>query len=217
MTSSSSPPADARAPSYWLWFGAALAWFGTLGWRPLFNPDEGRYAEIPREMLASGDFVVPHLNDLVYLEKPPLQYWLTALAYRLFGLHPWSARLVTALAAAGGVGIVWLLARRLWGPARAEVAALMTASMLLYVFMGELLTLDMLLATELLAAVALFCASQLERERSPARSRTVTARSAGPPPQSTEGCMLPITDRSTTSMSVELSCSPVSQLACTVP
>ena len=172
VTSFSPPPAAARASSYWwIWLGAAAAWFATLGWRPLFNPDEGRYAEIPREMLASGDFVVPRLNDLVYLEKPPLQYWLTALCYRLFGLHPWSARLVTALAAAGGVVTVYLLARRLWGAARAEIAALRAASMLLYIFMGELLTLDMLLACELVAAIALFCASQLERERAPARSR----------------------------------------------
>ena len=57
----------------------AVFWFATLPLRPLFNPDEGRYAEIPREMLASGDWIVPHLNGLVYLEKPPLQYWATAV------------------------------------------------------------------------------------------------------------------------------------------
>ncbi|HUE09592.1 MAG TPA: hypothetical protein VMQ54_01575, partial [Steroidobacteraceae bacterium] len=57
--------------------GAALCltvlWFALLGGRPLYEPDEGRYAEIPREMLAGGDWIIPHLNALAYLEKPPLQ------------------------------------------------------------------------------------------------------------------------------------------------
>ena len=52
---------------------AAVLWFATLSLRPLFNPDEGRYAEIPREMLSLGDWVIPHLNGLAYIEKPPLQ------------------------------------------------------------------------------------------------------------------------------------------------
>ena len=61
-----------------LFAGCAAIWLIGLGFRGLFNPDEGRYAEIPREMLASGDWVIPHLNGLVYIEKPPLQYWATA-------------------------------------------------------------------------------------------------------------------------------------------
>ena len=62
-----------------------MLWLATLSLRPLFNPDEGRYAEIPREMLSGGDWVIPHLNGLAYLEKPPLQYWATALSLRVFG------------------------------------------------------------------------------------------------------------------------------------
>jgi 4-amino-4-deoxy-L-arabinose transferase-like glycosyltransferase len=53
----------------------AVLYYSALGTIPLLEPDEGRYAEIPREMLASGDFVTPHLNGVVYLEKPPLFYW----------------------------------------------------------------------------------------------------------------------------------------------
>ena len=53
-----------------------LLW--NLGGAPLLEPDEGRYAEIPREMVASGDLVTPHLNGVIYFEKPPLHYWLTA-------------------------------------------------------------------------------------------------------------------------------------------
>src|ERR1700737_98322 len=62
-------------------------WFSNLDYRRLVHPDEGRYAEIPREMVASGDWITPRLNDLLYFEKPPLQYWATALAFELFGLH----------------------------------------------------------------------------------------------------------------------------------
>ena len=65
---------------------------------PLFEPDEGRYAEIPREMLAQGDWVVPYLNSEPYLDKPPLLYWLVMLSYQIFGIHDWSARLVPAMA-----------------------------------------------------------------------------------------------------------------------
>ena len=59
----------------------AFAWFANLGQRDLFNTDEGRYAEISREMVASGDWLTPRLNGLKYFEKPPLQYWATAAAF----------------------------------------------------------------------------------------------------------------------------------------
>src|SRR5690348_8887212 len=72
-------------------------WCATLGTRKLLNPDEGRYAEIPREMVASGDWLTPRLNDLKYFEKPPLQYWATAVAYKAFGINEFSARLWVGL------------------------------------------------------------------------------------------------------------------------
>ncbi len=64
----------------------------------LLEPDEGRYAEIPREMLARGDWVVPHLDGQPYLDKPPLVYWLVMLSYSVFGVNEAAARLVPALA-----------------------------------------------------------------------------------------------------------------------
>ena len=82
--------------SRWLLGGLLLAfsvvWFSGLEDRKLTDPDEGRYAEISREMALSGDWVTPRLNDLKYFEKPPLQYWATAAAFRLFGESQCGAR-----------------------------------------------------------------------------------------------------------------------------
>src|SRR5437763_1452550 len=69
--------------------GALL--FPSLSFR-LFEPDEGRYAEIAREMVAQDEWIVPLLQGEPYLDKPPLLYWLTMLSYRLFGVHDWAAR-----------------------------------------------------------------------------------------------------------------------------
>ena len=72
----------------------------------LMEPDEARYAEIPREMLATHDYVTPTLNDARYFEKPPLLYWANALSMRAFGLNAYAARLPTRLAALGTAAIV---------------------------------------------------------------------------------------------------------------
>ncbi|WP_168160023.1 glycosyltransferase family 39 protein [Steroidobacter denitrificans] len=76
-----------------VWGVLSLLWLAALPSRSLMDPDEGRYAEIPREMLDSGDWVTPHLNGVKYFEKPPLQYWMTAASYRLFGVNEISSRL----------------------------------------------------------------------------------------------------------------------------
>jgi len=162
-----------REPRAWalLLLACGIAWFAVLGVRPLFNPDEGRYAEIPAEMLASGDFTVPHLDGLAYLEKPPLQYWATALALALFGHNEWAARLVTAASAVVALAFLYLLGRRAWDAERGLRGAAMGASMLLYVFMGQLITLDMSLACLLTIASVAFCLAQLERDAAPRRTR----------------------------------------------
>ena len=94
-----------------------LLWF-FLGFlpllvRPLWEPDEGRYAEIPREMLATGDWLTPRLNGVLYFEKPALQYWLSALSMKLFGVNGAAARLPLALASGLMIWAAWRLAKRL--------------------------------------------------------------------------------------------------------
>src|SRR5262245_53016857 len=66
--------------------------FIELGSRGLVEPDEGRYAEIAREILATGDWLVPTLNGFAHLQKPPMTYWLTAASFKMFGLGEWAAR-----------------------------------------------------------------------------------------------------------------------------
>jgi 4-amino-4-deoxy-L-arabinose transferase-like glycosyltransferase len=103
----------------WLLFAALLlllvpVWLEPAGsW--LAEPDEARYAEIPREMLASGDYVTPRLNGIPYFEKPPLLYWANAASMRLFGATPWAARLPTRLFGLGTLIVLVLGTATAWG------------------------------------------------------------------------------------------------------
>ena len=87
-----------------------VLYLAPLGYLPLTIPDEARYAEIPREMLSTGDWVVPHLNGLRYFEKPPLGYWIDAVSIGLFGENNFAARLSSPLAAGLTAWFVFLLA-----------------------------------------------------------------------------------------------------------
>ena len=120
-----------------------VVWFGGLGHRKLIKPDEGRYAEIPREMVASGDWLTPRLNDLRYFEKPPLQYWTTAAAYEAFGVSEWTSRLWTALTGFCGVLVVGYTATRLFDARTGLFSAVVLASSLAYALLGHFNTLDM--------------------------------------------------------------------------
>jgi len=148
----------------WVYLGlgafVAVLWLAMLPARPLFNTDEGRYAEIPREMLRNGDWVIPHLDGVAYIEKPPLQYWATALSLWLFGEGEFAARLYTACCALGTLAVVWFLAARLWNAAAAWRAAAVLSSMMLFVVMGDLLTLDMSLTFYMTLALAAFLMAQ---------------------------------------------------------
>ena len=139
----------ARAP--WL---ASAVFFFHLGSYGLWEPDEARYAEIAREMLAARNFIVPHLNYVAYIEKPPLLYWLGAMWMALFGVNEFAARLTPALAALAGVAMTWLFVRRTMGRGRALLAGAILTTSTLYAVMAQVLTTDMLLAAAI--TVALF-------------------------------------------------------------
>jgi 4-amino-4-deoxy-L-arabinose transferase-like glycosyltransferase len=133
-----------------------ILWFALLAWRPLYDPDEGRYAEIPREMAAGGDWLIPHLDGLIYLEKPPLQYWLTAATFRAFGQSEFTARLWTGIAGYASLIMVFFVGSRLWGVRAGQTALLLTGASTLFDLLAHQLTLDMVLSACLLASLACF-------------------------------------------------------------
>ncbi len=131
----------------------ALCYGTMLSNRALWQPDEGRYTEIPREMLLSGDFLTPHLNGVKYFEKPPLFYWLQAGALRLFGLSEWSARLWPVLFSLFGGLAVYAAGRAWYGRGTGLAATGVLATSLLYFFLGRAVILDLALTTLLSSAM----------------------------------------------------------------
>lgn len=111
----------------------------------LLDPDEGRYAEIPREMLTRGEWLVPYLQGEPYLDKPPLLYWLVMASYSLFGVNEWAARLVPALAVHLTILTTYLFGRNQLGERSAFRGALLLSIAPGLIGMGRLLTMDSLL------------------------------------------------------------------------
>jgi 4-amino-4-deoxy-L-arabinose transferase-like glycosyltransferase len=147
--------------------GIALIFGLFLGTRPLSVPDEGRYAEIPREMLVLHDFVTPHLNEIKYFEKPPLFYWLQAGAIKvlnpliiqtahalnkpksnhyLTSISEWTVRLPNAIVALLGCLLVYASGRILFERRTGLLSAIILASSLLYFALARMVTLDMTLS-----------------------------------------------------------------------
>ncbi|SDF41026.1 MULTISPECIES: glycosyltransferase family 39 protein [unclassified Duganella] len=121
----------------------ALVWLYVLGIRSLVPPDEGRYAEMAREMWASGDWITTRLNGIKYFEKPPLQTWMNALTFTAFGLGEWQARLWTGLCGLGGVLFTGYAAKRVFGPRAGFYAAVVLGSSVFWVACGQFNSLDM--------------------------------------------------------------------------
>ena len=139
---------------------ALVIWFGNLDYRKLIKPDEGRYAELSREMAVTGDWVTPRLNGIKYFEKPPLNYWAGAAAFNLFGQREWAARLWSALTGLFGIVLAWYAGRELFGPRAGVYSAVVLGSSLMYVVVAHLNTLDMGLTFFLFLALCAFLLGQ---------------------------------------------------------
>lgn len=125
--------------------------------RPLMGPDEFRYAEIPREMLETGDFITPRLLGSRYFEKPPMGYWLTAASFRIFGLNAFALRIVPVLGALLSAALLgwWCLKRKLPREAAVDVAFLYLACGMVWI-LGTFATLDSIFCMWITAALVFF-------------------------------------------------------------
>jgi len=133
----------------------ALFFYG-LGSIGLVGPDEPRYAAIAREMVLTGDYITPRLYGMPWFEKPPLMYWLAALAYRIFGFNEAGARFPSALSATLCVFLIYWCGRKLWGRAEGFLVALVAATSIGSFAFARAASMDMLLTACLTAVLVFF-------------------------------------------------------------
>ena len=170
---SSSPTRQAGLPVgmiVLIVIGILLVWFGTLDVRHLLRPDEGRYAEISREMFVTGDWVTIRYNALKYFEKPPFHLWVTTIAYELFGVGDWQARLCVALSGIAGLGVTMLAAARWFGCRVGLLTGLAMLAMPMWSVAGHFNSLDMTLSGALGCVLACMLLAQ-HPDASPAARR----------------------------------------------
>ena len=143
-------------------------YFAGLGDYGFIDPDEGRYSEIPREMIESGDFITPRLNYVKYFEKPIMHYWLTAAAFMTFGQNEFAGRLTPVTLGLLGCVMTYLLALRVTRDKRAAVfSALVLASSVLWFALSRLNITDMTLTFFFTGALYFFrlWVDEVERKR----------------------------------------------------
>ncbi len=121
----------------------SLVFFSLLASRPLLTPDEGRYAEIGREMAARGDYITPYLNGIKYFEKPVLFYWLGAFAIKLGGVTIFAVRAINAIIGMLGCLLTYTAGRLLYGRAAGLLASLVLSTSTLYFVMSHMVSLDL--------------------------------------------------------------------------
>ena len=148
----------------------AAIWFGTLNYRHLIPSDEGRYAEMAREMLLTGDWVTPRYNGYKYFEKPPLQIWATAATFQLFGIGDWQARLWTALTGFLTILAIGFTGAKIYSARAGWLAAVVLAASPMWVISGHFNSLDMGLSAFLVAALYSLLIAQTTQSQSGCRN-----------------------------------------------
>jgi 4-amino-4-deoxy-L-arabinose transferase-like glycosyltransferase len=150
-----------------------LCFVAATATRVLAVPDEGRYAEVAREMLRSGDFVTPRLDGVPFLDKPPLFYWLEAGAFAAFGVHVWSARLVPALLGFACCALLYAAGARLYGRRAGLLGAVVLAASPLHFGGSQYVNHDLAVATWISAALLAFAVG--DRREGSGRTRWLLA------------------------------------------
>lgn len=120
----------------------ALCFQGT---RCLFDEDETRYAECAREMLITGQFLVPQRDFRPHITKPPLTYWAIAASMKVFGINQWAARLPNAVAFAITTFLITLIGTKLWNEYTGRLAGIIYMSSLVPFAASNIITTDTLL------------------------------------------------------------------------
>ena len=169
----------------------AVLYLSRLGGYPLQDPDEGRYAEIPREMIESGDWVTPRLNYVKYFEKPPLLYWLVAAGFAALGPSELVARLVPALSALCCVALTFLLGQWLIGRRAAWIGATILATSPIFFAFSQGLVIDMLLALSVTAALVAFLGAHRATRKLPWVLAAATASALAVLAKGPVGLLLP--------------------------
>jgi len=141
-----------------------ISWFADIQFRDLTHTDEGRYGEIAREMVVSGDWLTPRLNGFKYFEKPPLHYWITASAYKVFGIHNWTARLWTELAGFLTILLTAYAGYRLFNRETGLLAGMLLAANTYYYLIGHINVLDTGLSFFMTLTLVGFLLAQTDQE-----------------------------------------------------
>ncbi len=141
-------------------------WIGSY---PLFTPDEGRYSEVAREMIVTGDYITPRLNGIAFLDKPILYYWLQAFAIHLFGLKEWALRFWPACMGILGSIVVYITGRTLYNRRAGILSAIILATSPLYFGASHYANLDLEVAV-LVSNALLFFISSLNTPSQQARA-----------------------------------------------
>ena len=110
----------------------ALLFLPNLGGPSLWDIDEGHNTEASREMMASGNWIVPTFNFLLRVDKPALLYWLQIASFKLFGINEFAGRLPSACAALLSMLLTYELGRRMFGATAGLLAGLMLGSSVLF-------------------------------------------------------------------------------------
>ncbi|MCL2888445.1 MAG: glycosyltransferase family 39 protein [Elusimicrobia bacterium] len=134
---------DKKNTKYFIFAALVILYFWGLGSYNLINHDEGRYAEIPREMIARADFVTPTLNYLLYFEKPALHYWQTVVAFKIFGQNEFAARFFPCLLGLLGVFFTWLFAKKTYDEETANLSAVVLGTGVLHYAISHINVTDM--------------------------------------------------------------------------
>jgi len=166
----SSDPGSSSNNRKFMWialFVAALLimYLVPLGAHPLLEPDEGRYSEIPREMVESGNYVTPMLNYIKYFEKPAVLYWMNAASFHVFGQNEFAARFPVAVCAILGAIVTALLGAFIFNRRSGLLAGMITGFSLLYFAVGTLNVTDMPVAFFMTLALAAFYAGHIRQNR----------------------------------------------------